>query len=431
MSTEHSFISYRQHGLEMKTISPHRSVERPQSHPFDRHAKIAATSAVCAAQVDGLIDLALKGLPRMHQDGAFGHTLRAGKYRRSRSSVKLEGDSLRYTAIVALGMSCLPEDTQRTALGGKTASELARICVARAEDSKDLGAITLAAWAAAEAAGFHAAKLFRRLNRHLVSRAPIETVSCAWALTAALAAGGLGESEEVLLLSSQRLMEGQSRHGVFPHMLPAQATGRLRGHIGCFADQVYPIQALSRLYVARGQDCALMAAEACAAKICALQGPAGQWWWHYDIRDGNVVEGYPVYSVHQHGMGPMVLMDLMEAGGKDHSPSISRGLQWLHRRPELAGSLVDVDKGVIWRKVARREPSKAVRGLAAMTTAASPGLRLPGLDFLFPPSTIDHECRPYELGWLLYAWLSGGTVARLSSARAAVDGSDQGSGQDD
>jgi hypothetical protein len=27
------------------------------------------------------------------------------------------------------------------------------------------------------------------------------------------------------------------------------------------------------------------------------------------------------------------------------------------------------------------------------------------LDRVCPPGVIDYECRPYELGWLLYAWV--------------------------
>jgi hypothetical protein len=26
------------------------------------------------------------------------------------------------------------------------------------------------------------------------------------------------------------------------------------------------------------------------------------------------------------------------------------------------------------------------------------------LDLIFPPGVVDRECRPFELGWLLYAW---------------------------
>ena len=41
----------------------------------------------------------------------------------------------------------------------------------------------------------------------------------------------------------------------------------------------------------------------CAHGLCQAQGALGQWWWHYDSLRGRVFEGYPVFSVHQHGMG--------------------------------------------------------------------------------------------------------------------------------
>jgi hypothetical protein len=201
--------------------------------------------------------------------------------------------------------------------------------------------------------------------------------------------------------------------GTFPHALPRHSLGQLRAHVGCFADQVYPIQALARHHAVTGDPDSLRAADRCAARIVQLQGPAGQWWWHYDVRTGDVVEGYPVYSVHQHAMAPMALFDLAEAGGTDHSGAISAGLSWLADHPEVSAPLLDAPSGAIWRKVGRREPRKAVRKIRSVTTAASPRLRLGLLDRVFPPTRIDYECRPYELGWLLYAWLSdGGAGAR-------------------
>jgi hypothetical protein len=41
----------------------------------------------------------------------------------------------------------------------------------------------------------------------------------------------------------------------------------------------------------------------------------------------------------------------------------------------------------------------------SVSTRLRPGVRLAVLDRLFRPGLVDHECRPYELGWLLYAWL--------------------------
>jgi hypothetical protein len=34
-----------------------------------------------------------------------------------------------------------------------------------------------------------------------------------------------------------------------------------------------------------------------------------------------------------------------------------------------------------------------------------PGLRLSALDRMYRPTSLDRECRPYEFGWMLFAWL--------------------------
>jgi hypothetical protein len=189
---------------------------------------------------------------------------------------------------------------------------------------------------------------------------------------------------------------------VFPHVLGNGRT--LRSHVSCFADQVYPIQALSAYHVWSGDKPALEVADRCAARICELQGPAGQWWWHYYRHTGKVIEGYPVYSVHQYAMAPMALFELHAAGGQDHSPAVAKGLAWMRHAPEIKGSLIDPDSDAIWRKVDRRGPGKFCRYVQAAASRIHLGLPNPLMDGLFPPLTVDYECRPYCLGWLLYAW---------------------------
>ena len=363
-------------------------------------------------RLDTLLRVAVSGLPSMHRKGVFGHTLRSVRSG-SQWGEQLEGDNLRYAAIVALGLNCVPEEMQQQILGFGNAAELAQTTALRAESASDIGAVALAAWAAGEVGQYHPSELFLKLRDRLAADVPIATVDCAWALTAALAGWRFGHTWEVAGLAHKKLLSGWSGSGAFPHMLPPSAAGRLRAHIGSFADQVYPIQALARLHATLDDRDALAVADACAERICALQGEHGQWWWHYDARNGAVAEGYPVYSVHQHAMAPMAMLELREAGGKDHLAAIVKGLAWLDERPETSAQLVNSAKGVIWRKVARREPNKAVRAVAAVTTAISPGMRIPGLDILFPPTRIDYECRPYELGWLLYAWLANGVIAGL------------------
>ncbi len=377
--------------------------------PLDRMEALAAVSPLARLRLDELVELAKRGLPRMHANGFFCHTVR----RSEDLSVRPEGDSLRYAINVALGLSFIPEPEQRRILHGETANDLVLQTMNRAQFSEDAGAVALAAWTAAEAANVYAGVLFARLTGILKSTEPMDTVDCSWTLLAAIAGRHLGDTTELTALARGRLLDAQGPSGLFPHHLPPSASGWLRGHVGCFADQVYSTQGLARLSLVDDDPAALAAAEASAAAICRLQGPAGQWWWHYDVRNGTVVEGYPVYSVHQHAMAPMALLDLREAGGTDYMREVALGLAWLDQRNEAAQSMVSETDSVIWRKVGRREPRKFVRALSATTTATLPGLKLPGLDTVFPPGQVDHECRPYELGWLLYAWLSGGTVAGL------------------
>jgi hypothetical protein len=379
-----------------------------------RLQRLACASSTTRRLVDDLLAVAIRGLPQMHKAGVFGHTLRSTKAAGNWVE-RLEGENLRYAAMVALGLSKTPESTQRQVLGFGTAADLAELVSKRAEAAIDDGAVALAAWAAAEAGHFHAAPLFRRLAERLSSTVPMPTVVCAWVLIAALAARRFGNMWDVAAPAHKRLLAANGDSGLFRSIDPASAGGRIRAHIGCFADQVYPIMALSRLGAAIGDPDAMKMAETCARLICEAQGSAGQWWWHYDTRTGRVAEGFPVYSVHQHAMAPMALFELREAGGSDYLPEIAKGLDWLGERPETTAALICADKGVIWRKVGRHEPGKAARAIAAMAATISPTLHVRGLDIIFPPGRIDYECRPYELGWLLYAWLSAGIARRGNS----------------
>jgi hypothetical protein len=68
--------------------------------------------------------------------------------------------------------------------------------------------------------------------------------------------------------------------------------------------------------------------------------------------------------------------------------------------------LVLEEPPITWRKVARGDHRKLVRGLRAASTRLHSGTRIQALDRVYPPGVVDHECRPYELGWLLLTWLS-------------------------
>ena len=245
------------------------------------------------------------------------------------------------------------------------------------------------------------------------------TVELAWTLIALTRNEDLDGATAFRDVSARRLLSAwDASSRLFRHTAGKGST--LRGHVGCFADIVYPVQALSEYSRATSDGAALAAAEQCAQNACALQGPAGQWWWHYDTRTGAVIEGYPVYSVHQDAMAPMALFALAEAGGTDHSEAVRRGLDWLVRSPELGGrSLIDDQAGLVWRKVARHEPRKLTRRLQAAASAVHPALRVPGVNSVFPPVAVDWESRPYHLGWILYAW-SPARLARWGLAEGTL-----------
>lgn len=376
----------------------------------DRITRVEAHGA--GLQVRRLLSVGRAGLAAGSEpsSGEFAQTLRRANGPGEGQSARREGTSVRYTAIAALGLARLDVAAQCDALHGRTAADLARAVGVRALEQSDPGAIALAAWAIAEVSGSVDGALFSRLDDILAFDGPIPTVDLSWILTAAVAAGRPGEG--LAELASSRLLAGQGPHGIFPHVLPADSQNRWRRHVGSFADQVYPIQALARMFRISGDRELLEAAEATARRICDLQGSAGQWWWHYDMRTGEVVERFPVYSVHQHAMAPMALFDLSDAGGTDRTTEIVRGLQWIEAHPEVDRDLVSEPLGLIWRKVGRREPRKAVRRISAVTTAIRPGLHVPGVDRAFPANTVDYECRPYELGWLLYVWLPARRAAR-------------------
>ncbi|MFD0688150.1 hypothetical protein [Actinomadura fibrosa] len=376
-----------------------------------RLGRLGAHDAAARRLVDELIGRAVRGLPAMrlpaHRDG-FVFTLRG-------DPPVAAGTSLRYAAIVALGVRHLPADRRKEALGGATVGELVTALTGRLEDTgpaavTSLGDVALVCWAAAETGHSRLELALDRLaEADPADGRAVYTVDAAWTVSALAAvrdAGGPPAAERHLGRAGRRLLDGLRRGGLYSHEVGGTGlVPRYRAHVGCFADQVYPVQALARL----GGDREVAAAAAVAERICAAQGAAGQWWWHYDARTGGVVEGYPVYSVHQHAMAPMALLDLADAGGPDHLDAIARGVRWLAAPPETGRSLLPGrapgEPVTTWRKVARSDPRKAVRGVRAATTGLRPGWRLGSLDRRFPPVAIDRECRPYELGWLLHTWL--------------------------
>ena len=309
-----------------------------------------------------LLEASLRSLPQMYRPDVreFAQTVRPDPVRPG--ELRQEGVNERYAAIVGLGAARLDDDQQRTLLAGITADDLVDSVAVRAARNADLGAVALAAWASAEVCRSAPPALVDRLAHAVRAARMQDTVSYAWTLTALLATAGLADVSGLAEQSAERLLAAQEASGLFPHALPKETLGRFRSHVACFADQVYPIQALARYWRATGDRRALAAANRCAAVDLRLPGlrrsvvvalrrarPAG------------VVEGYPVYSVHQHAMAPDGAV--RPAGGGRGRPPRRRpcaGLRWLQARPETATpSWLDGATGV---DLAQGGPARAPQG---------------------------------------------------------------------
>jgi hypothetical protein len=384
---------------------------------------MAVITTETRAQIDDTLlarlrAIARRGLARMYVPRA---QMFCFCIRRSATGEAREGLSRRYTAIALLGLAQETDTTVREILGGETAATVCGRLLGDVAQVSNLGDVALTLWAG-QALGVAArTAAYERLREIAPLEGPQSTVELSWTLTALTLADGLPGAAELRDMVAARLLSAfEPRAGLFRHTVGG---GRgLRGHVACFADLVYPIHALAHYYRATGDEAAFAVARQCGAQMCALQGAAGQWWWHYDVRTGAVIEGYPVYAVHQDAMAPLALRALADAGGADASAALTRGLRWLEHSPELNGqTLIDDRAGLVWRKVARREPAKLTRRAKAVASAVHPALRVPGADTFFPPVAVDWESRPYHLGWILYAWspvrqaLSGRTESERAS----------------
>ena len=359
-----------------------------------------------APDVSGIVrqlrSIAVYALARMYrpEEQLFAFTLR-----KSGDAEVLEGVSRRYTATALIGLANEDQSVVGEVLGSQSREDVCGRLIADLGESRELGEVALTAWAARMLHHPDAHKAVEALRRMDPSSGVHPTVEYSWALTALSIAGSDATDMALAERIANDLMGSfRQESGIFPHGPAGRGLTALRSHISCFADFVYPIQALSHYHRATGDVRAAEAATACAENMCRLQGPAGQWWWHFDVRTGRVVERYPVYAVHQDSMAPMALFALADGCGRDHSESIKKGLHWLYNPAEITGHLVDTERNVIWRKVARREPAKLARTLQATASRIHSTLRLPAVDVVFPPAEIDYETRPYHMAWIFHAW---------------------------
>lgn len=351
-----------------------------------------------------LRSIAIHSLARMYRPQ---EQLFAFRLKKNGQGEILEGISWRYTSVALIGLATEDSDVVKQVLGNQNLQDVCARLIGDIGDMNELGEIALTTWAARQLDHSRASAAVDALRQMEPGKRPYPTIELSWALTALVVNGSnatdmsLADDIAAILIDS---FNYQSR--IFARWSAGSKVPKFRAHASCFANFVYPIQALSYYFLSTGNEKALEAAISCAEYMCQLQGADGQWWWYYDARNGRVIERYPVYAVHQDSMAPMALFALAKASGRDFSASIEKGLHWLVNPTEVTESLVDDERNVVWRSVARCEPLRLVRGLQAAFSSLHPRFAIPGVDVFFPPSSIDYESRPYHMAWILHSWPS-------------------------
>ena len=356
------------------------------------------------ATVNRFVNLAVRGLVPMFdkQRGLFCY-----KLKKTAQGMVQEGISQRYTAMTLMGLHRLE---RAGAISPLDTNAILQALLSDLEWANNIGDLGVLLWLC----GVVCPERFSEVERRVDVRTALAryrsaeqgvTMDLAWFLTGLSYWGQafpekLQSLEPVAFETYKILIKNQGERGFFGHLSTSGSfAGMVRGRTGSFADQVYPMYAMAQFSKAYQHEEAAKRSLKTALGICEEQGPLGQWWWHYDAPGGRVVDGYPVFSVHQHAMGPMTLFGVGEIIDRNFDEWIYKGLRWINSNNELSFNMEASSEGVIWRCIQRSRRSlarylKAGFGHYSETVQHD---RVEDLQVLF-------ECRPYELGWLLYAF---------------------------
>ena len=341
-----------------------------------------------------LVRLALDGLAQMQLDsGLF--------CREVTPQMGPTGESTRYTLMTRVALA----KAEARGLPHEVDVQAADIALAdQLDGALQPGDVGLYLWADAATGQGRTEALLDLLERQLDQAgglAPLEGQELGWivlGLALQTTASDSARARHSLTQSVDALLANQTASGLLAHWNRAG----LRTRFPNFATEIYGVLALATVAALELDERAAPAASRVADRLLSLQLEDGGWPWIYDTRSGRVVERYELYSVHQHAMAPMALLQLFEATGDErYVGAAGRGLEWIFGRNELARSMVDPQRKVIYRSVRRRRPYDRLllhvnTGCAAITGSAFARRgRLVELN---------DTCRPYELAWLVEAW---------------------------
>lgn len=366
----------------------------------------AATSSgpTLTGELEALVPVALHGLAQMQdaRSGLFSHKASLG----AEGKVTNQGVNPLYTGACIIGL--LSRQEGHVEPYASRARQALDALLARSHE-RDPAVLGTLLWGCV---------LAGRADASRVAATIVEVTepSRSSSMQLGLAVSGLArwmragdESDSRIATSARDLARELQRRFVSKAHVFA-ATGRRRGldpgvhRLTSFASQVYPVQGLCELALATDTAPPSEVAQVCNY-LMESQGERGQWWWFYSTRARKVIEGYPVYSVHQDAMAFLAMLPAIQLLVGDYRPALIRGLRWVTGDNELGESLVDPTHGLIYRAIQRRGAdadgfagwSQRQRAAVYLAAVANRRLRAPrNVEVL-------RECRSYHLGWLLLA----------------------------
>jgi hypothetical protein len=368
----------------------------PDTHVLDRTACDTPTW-------QALAEVALRGLRNTYGPDASSlpHTMRWDGRRAAP-----EGHNARYALISLLGLAKARDIVETD--DDFTTSLWARVAHNDSTIRHSPGDLGLGLWARALHGRGHplfsaerALKVFRERNRLC------DSVDLAWLLLGADHAllNGVddGHGEQLATETKRALLSLYNPESklFYRHGRGGPFAGVSR-RVACFANQVYPVMALAVHARRTGCEEAASVGRDAADNLCRLQWSMGQWRWLYDAKGGSVVDGYPVFSVHQDGMAPMALLETTATGGRSYASEIERGLGWIFGQNELDVNLVHREEGFVLRDIHRAGIGRVRRMIrGTMWCLGWRGRAI--VNQSQARFVVNGECRPYHLGWILYA----------------------------
>jgi hypothetical protein len=332
-----------------------------------------------------------------------------------------EEASRKHTMIALLGLHRLAASAEELPIDMSAIRETVLANIDWVKSLEDLG---LLIWFTAECCPERLGRLFNNsyleqaLSHYSDSR-QASTGGLSW-LLAGIAHAHLACSRSIpdltdVAVDTYHLLEGnQSESGIFGHSASAGFLRRnFLNRTGTFADQMYAIYAFTIFARAFQIEEPLDSALRCANSIRALQGELGQWWFLYDIRSSQVVNRYPLFSLHQDGIAPLALLALEEATGQIFHESVYKGMSWVDRPNELSDDLLNLDHRLIWDSIwpTRRISSYWERSLGFLNISHKPQIQ---------SLRIQYAARADQLGWMLYAFGREGLPKKAYAAEAAA-----------